>query len=123
MTGTLKIRYRRPTPLLAPLELVARNTGHEGRKIFAWGGIYYQGELTAEADGIFIDVPPGRMLDIVSGQRQRGRGAAGRPGVAADDRRSRCGGSAGLSYAATGCPGRRATKQPESTVISSAPPH
>ncbi len=67
MTGTLKIRYRRPTPLLAPLELAARNTGTEGRKVFAWGGIYYQGELTAEAEGVFIVVPPGRMLDIVSG--------------------------------------------------------
>ena len=30
MTGTLKIRYRRPTPLLAPLELVARHTGQGG---------------------------------------------------------------------------------------------
>jgi acyl-coenzyme A thioesterase PaaI-like protein len=67
MTGTLKIRYNRPTPLLAPLELAARHTGKEGRKVFAWGGIYYQGELTAEAEGIFIEVPPGRMLDIVSG--------------------------------------------------------
>jgi hypothetical protein len=67
MTGTLTIRYRRPTPLLAPLELAARNTGKEGRKIFAWGGIYYRGELTAEAEGIFIEVPPDRMLDIVSG--------------------------------------------------------
>jgi hypothetical protein len=67
MTGTLKIRYRRPTPLLAPLELAARHTGKEGRKVFAWGGIYYRGELTAEAQGVFIEVPPGRMLDIVSG--------------------------------------------------------
>jgi hypothetical protein len=71
MTGTLKIRYRRPTPLLAPLELAARHTGKEGRKVFAWGGIYYQGELTAEAEGIFIEVPPGRMLDIVSGNAYR----------------------------------------------------
>ena len=67
MTGTLKVRYRRPTPLLAPLELVSRFTGREGRKIFTWGGIYYQGELTAEADGIFIEVLPGQMLGIVSG--------------------------------------------------------
>jgi hypothetical protein len=49
------------------LDLVARHTGKEGRKVFSWGGIYSQGELTAEADGIFIEVPPGRMLDIVSG--------------------------------------------------------
>jgi acyl-coenzyme A thioesterase PaaI-like protein len=67
MTGTLTVRYRRPTPLLAPLDLVARHTGKEGRKVYAWGGIYHQGELTAEAEGIFIEVPPGRMLDIVSG--------------------------------------------------------
>jgi acyl-coenzyme A thioesterase PaaI-like protein len=67
MTGTLKVRYRRPTPLLAPLELVSRFTGRDGRKIFTWGGIYYQGDLTAEADGIFIEVLPGQMLDIVTG--------------------------------------------------------
>jgi hypothetical protein len=67
MTGTLTIRYRRPTPLLAPLDLAARHTGQEGRKMFAWGGIYYDGELTAEAEGIFIMVPPSRMLDIVTG--------------------------------------------------------
>jgi acyl-coenzyme A thioesterase PaaI-like protein len=67
MTGTLTVRYRRPTPLLAPLDLAARHTGQDGRKIYAWGGIYYQGELTAEAEGVFIHVPPARMLDIVTG--------------------------------------------------------
>lgn len=67
MTGTLTVRYRRPTPLLAPLELAARYTGREGRKIFTWGGISYRGELTAEAEGTFIEVRPDRMLDIVAG--------------------------------------------------------
>ena len=76
MTGTLKIRYRRPTPLLAPLELVARHTGKEGRKVFAWGGIYYQGELTAEAEGIFIEVPPRPHARHRVGQRPQHRGAA-----------------------------------------------
>ena len=71
MTGTLTIRYRRPTPLLVPLELAARHTGKDGRKVYAWGGIYHQGELTAEAEGVFIEVPPGRMLDIVSGNAHR----------------------------------------------------
>ncbi len=98
MTGTLKIRYRRPTPLLAPLELVARNTGRERRKIFAWGGIYYQGELTAEADGIFIHVPPTPHARDREWQRPGVRGAAGRRRLAARDdrgdtvaRRSRAG--------------------------------
>jgi acyl-coenzyme A thioesterase PaaI-like protein len=66
MTGTLTVRYRKPTPLLAPLDLVARVTGTERRKIFAWGGIYHDGELTAEAEGIFIAVGPGRVLQIAT---------------------------------------------------------
>ena len=66
MTGTLTVRYRKPTPLLTPLGLVARYTGSEGRKIFAWSGIYHDGELTAEAEGIFIEMGPGRMVDIVT---------------------------------------------------------
>jgi acyl-coenzyme A thioesterase PaaI-like protein len=66
MTGTLTVRYRKPTPLLTPLDLVARHTGSERRKSFAWAGIYHDGELTAEADGIFIVMEPGRMLDIVT---------------------------------------------------------
>ncbi len=75
MTGTLKVRYNRPTPLLEPLDLVARSTGREGRKVYTWGGIYHEGELTAEADGIFIEVIPGQMLDIVSGNAGGGAGA------------------------------------------------
>jgi acyl-coenzyme A thioesterase PaaI-like protein len=71
MTGTLTIRYRRPTPLLAPLDLAARHTHTEGRKVYAWGGIFHQGELTAEADGVFIAVPPDRMLSIVTGNAHR----------------------------------------------------
>ncbi len=66
MTGTLTVRYRRPTPLLTELSLVARQTRVEGRKIFSWGGIYHDGELTAEAEGIFIEVVPRRFLDIMA---------------------------------------------------------
>jgi acyl-coenzyme A thioesterase PaaI-like protein len=66
MTGTLTVRYRRPTPLLAPLEIVARFTRTERRKVFTWAGIYHDGALTAEADGIFIKMDPNRLLDIAS---------------------------------------------------------
>jgi len=65
MTGTLKVTYRRPTPLLAELDLVARQTGVDGRKLFAWGGIYHDGELTAEAEAVFIEVRPEKMLRIL----------------------------------------------------------
>ena len=83
MTGTLTIRYRRPTPLLAPLELAARHTGRDGRKVFAWGGLYHDGELTAEAEGVFILVEFGRMLDIVAGNAHGAHSAEG-PLVDAD---------------------------------------
>ena len=66
MTGTLTVRYRRPTPLLAPLEIVARFTGSERRKVFTWAGIYHDGALTAEAEGIFITMDPNRLLDIAA---------------------------------------------------------
>jgi acyl-coenzyme A thioesterase PaaI-like protein len=83
MTGTLTVRYRRPTPLLAPLELAARHTGQEGRKVHAWGGLYHDGALTAEAEGVFILVDFGRMLDIVSGNAHGAHSAEG-PLVDAD---------------------------------------
>lgn len=66
MTGTLTIRYRRPTPLMVDLDLEARVRSREGRKLFCWGGIRHGGELTAEAEGVFIAVPPERMLAMVA---------------------------------------------------------
>jgi acyl-coenzyme A thioesterase PaaI-like protein len=66
MTGTLTVRYRRPTPLLAPLEIVARFNGTERRKVFTWAGLYHDGALTAEAEGIFIKMDPDRLLDIAT---------------------------------------------------------
>ena len=64
MTGTLTIRYRKPTPLRTDLHLEARCVGVSGRKIRTWGGIYHGDVLTAEAEGIFIEVPPGQILAI-----------------------------------------------------------
>jgi acyl-coenzyme A thioesterase PaaI-like protein len=64
MTGTLTVRYRKPTPLLAPLDLVARCVRSEGRKVHTRAAIYHQGALTAEANGLFIQVRPEQMLDM-----------------------------------------------------------
>ncbi len=74
MTGTLKVRYHRPTPLLAPLDLVSRFTGKERRKVFTWGAIMHDGETTAEAEGIFVEVPAGRLLDIASNNAMSAEG-------------------------------------------------
>jgi len=64
MTGTLTVRYRKPTPLRTELRLEARFLGREGRKIRTWAGMYHDEVLTAEADGLFIEVMPRQMLAI-----------------------------------------------------------
>jgi hypothetical protein len=64
MTGTLTIKYRKPTPLRSDLHLEARLTGRSGRKIRAWAGLYDGDTLTAEAEGIFIEVRPTQFIDM-----------------------------------------------------------
>jgi len=66
MTGTLTIRYRKPTPLRTPLRLEARFVERDGRKIRTVGAIYHGDVLTAEAEGIFIELAPQRFLSIVT---------------------------------------------------------
>lgn len=54
MTGTLSMRYRRPTPLHRPLRAEGKIARIEGRKVFAEGSISDEGGVTVEASGIFI---------------------------------------------------------------------
>jgi len=56
MTGTLTVRYRRPTPLHIPLDLRGLVDRVEGRKIFTLGTLTAGETLCAEAEGIFISV-------------------------------------------------------------------
>lgn len=56
MTGTLTVRYRKPTPLHVDLSLVARVDRVEGRKIFASGEVRHGDVLCAEAEAIFVSV-------------------------------------------------------------------
>jgi acyl-coenzyme A thioesterase PaaI-like protein len=53
-TGTLSIRYERPTPIETELVLDAWVDRTEGRKVFTVGTISFNGEVTARAEGIFI---------------------------------------------------------------------
>jgi acyl-coenzyme A thioesterase PaaI-like protein len=66
MTGTLTIRYRKPTPLLTPLRLEARFVRRDGRKIYTAGAIYHGDVLTAEAEGVFIELIPQNFMKIVA---------------------------------------------------------
>jgi len=61
MTGTLTIRYRRPTPLHTELFFEAEILRIEGRKIFTRGRLFAANEVTAEADGLFISVDRKKM--------------------------------------------------------------
>ena len=54
MTGTLTVRYRKPTPLHQELRFVAWVDGVEGRKIFASSTLHHGETLCAESEGIFI---------------------------------------------------------------------
>ena len=56
MTGTLSIRYERPTPLDRELELSGWLDRVEGRKIFTRGTIAVDGAVTASAEGVFVRV-------------------------------------------------------------------
>jgi acyl-coenzyme A thioesterase PaaI-like protein len=58
MTGTLTIRYRRPTPLYADLRFRAWVERVEGRRIISKGEVWNGDVLTAEAEGIFVQPRP-----------------------------------------------------------------
>jgi acyl-coenzyme A thioesterase PaaI-like protein len=60
-TGTLSIRYERPTPIATELALESWVDRSEGRKVFTLGTISAGGEVTARAEGIFIRVDPSAL--------------------------------------------------------------
>jgi acyl-coenzyme A thioesterase PaaI-like protein len=54
MTVSLTVSLLAGTPIGVPVEIVARCTGHEGRKSFAIGEVLVDGEITAEAHAVFV---------------------------------------------------------------------
>ena len=70
-TGTLTVRYRKPTPLRTELRFEARVARVEGRKIFAEGQLFAGDLLTAEAEGIFVSVGPERFQALVEERARR----------------------------------------------------
>jgi len=85
MTGTLTIRYRRPTPLETDLHFEARVERSEGRKRFVQGTVTAAGQLTAEAEGIFVAIDPARFRDLLEERaRRRSEAEEGPPGGGGD---------------------------------------
>ncbi len=66
MTGTLTIRYRKPTPLHTDLRFVARLDRQDGRKIYCSGELYAGELLCAEAEGIFISVDFSKIAELMA---------------------------------------------------------
>ena len=64
MTGTLTVRYRKPTPLFSDLLFEGRVDRVEGRKIFTVGKSYANGELTCEAEAVFISVDFAKIAQL-----------------------------------------------------------
>lgn len=54
MTGSLSIRYRRPTPLFQPLVWEAWVEKIEGRRVVSRAHVLHDGNVCAEAEGLFI---------------------------------------------------------------------
>ena len=65
MTGTLTIRYRRPTPLHRELRFEGELVKVEGRKVFAEGRVYAGDTVTAEAEGIFVTIDFHRFKALI----------------------------------------------------------
>lgn len=71
MTGTLTIRYRKPTPLHTELRFEGEFDRTEGRKVFTVGRVYADDVLTAEAEGIFVSIPPERFRELKEARDRR----------------------------------------------------
>jgi acyl-CoA thioesterase FadM len=62
MTGTLTVKYRKPTPLNTELRFEAFTHRTDGRKVIAHGTCHAGDELTAEAEGVFVALQIDRAM-------------------------------------------------------------
>lgn len=74
MTARLTVHYRAPTPLHTELRFEAELTRIEGRKIFTQSRVMANGEVTAEAEGLFVSVDRARFLELLEQRRKREAG-------------------------------------------------
>ena len=61
MTGTLIVRYRRPTPLHTPLRFTGEYVRSEGHKLYTEARVHAGDVLCAEAEGIFVSIERARF--------------------------------------------------------------
>jgi acyl-coenzyme A thioesterase PaaI-like protein len=71
MTGRLTVHYRSPTPLRTELLFAARVVEVTGRKTFTHGTLHAGERLCAEAEGLFIAIDYGKMLELRAERERR----------------------------------------------------
>ena len=69
MTGTLTVKYRKPTPLHRELRFEGTLDRVDGRKIFTSGRCYDGDVLTAEAEGLFIRVDFSKIAEMMTNRQ------------------------------------------------------
>jgi acyl-coenzyme A thioesterase PaaI-like protein len=70
LTGTLEVRLRRGTPLHREISYEAGVESVSGRKVVAWGRSTLDGELLAEATGVFIEPRGGHPAKALRAQAE-----------------------------------------------------
>lgn len=61
-TGTLTIRYRRPTPIGVPVQFRARLDGREGRRLLISADCRCEGEILATCEAVYVVVDLDRFV-------------------------------------------------------------
>jgi acyl-coenzyme A thioesterase PaaI-like protein len=73
MTGTLKIKYLRPTPLHTDLAFETRTDRVDGRKVHTKGTLHVDGEPTAEAEAVFVRIRMEHALEYFNKLKREGK--------------------------------------------------
>jgi len=75
MTGTLVVRYRKPTPLYTELRFTAEYVRSEGRRLYTEARVHASDVLCAEAEGIFVSISRERFdaLELERAAREANR--------------------------------------------------
>jgi acyl-coenzyme A thioesterase PaaI-like protein len=64
MTATLALRYRRPTPLGVPLTVSVRLDRIEGRQLHLSATVSAEGQVTVEADAVFLTLTTENLATV-----------------------------------------------------------
>jgi acyl-coenzyme A thioesterase PaaI-like protein len=68
VTARIAIRFRRPVPINTPLRIASRVTTTRGRQIEVASDLQQDGDVLADAEGLFLHVPLEHFLATAEGR-------------------------------------------------------